>query len=80
LYRQLLKIGDAEAALEQRITLLTHLAWERLLRAGIHPASRPELAQQLRAVGEMELAADLADALSTRATEVRETAVQQVTR
>jgi hypothetical protein len=66
-YEQLLQIGDAEAALEQRISLLTHQAWSRLLQASVHPASRPELPQQLRSVGEFSLASDIAAALSERA-------------
>lgn len=65
-YQRLLEIGDKKAALEQRISWLTHRAWERLLRAQIHPASRPELPQQLRAIQEALLAADLEAALVER--------------
>ena len=79
-YQQLLEMGDIDAALEQRITLLTHLAWERLLRARVHPASRPELPHQLRAIGEPNLAADLADALRLRAAEESAFVQQQATR
>jgi hypothetical protein len=80
LYQQLLLIGDTEAALEQHITLLTHLAWARLLRAGVHPASRPELVRQLSSIGEKELAGHLEHALQARAREVREGVLQQITR
>jgi hypothetical protein len=65
-YQRLLEIGDEKAALEQRISLLTNRAWERLLRAEIHPASRPELPQQLRTIQETSLAADLESALVER--------------
>src|SRR6266508_3956306 len=47
-YDHLVEIGDHDAALEQRISLLTHRAWAQLLRHHVHPASRPELPQQLR--------------------------------
>jgi len=66
IYDQLIEIGDQDAALEQRITLLTHRAWARLLRKRIHPASRPELTEQLRVAGEASLAGDLAAALRER--------------
>lgn len=66
LYDQLIDIGDYEAALEQRITLLTHRAWAHLLSKGIHPASRPELPQQLSAAGEATIGGELAAALRER--------------
>lgn len=59
----LLGVGDHDAALEQLVTMLTHLARARLLRASVHPASRPELPAQLREIGETLLATQLADAL-----------------
>jgi hypothetical protein len=68
LYDQLIHIGDYDAALEQRITLLTHRAWAHLLNKRIHPASRPELPQQLSAAGEATLGGDLAVALRERTT------------
>lgn len=68
-YEELLEIGDRDAACEQRVSFLTHLAWARLLRAGIHPASRPELVQQLRSVDERLLANDLQSALNDRIVE-----------
>ena len=51
-YRELCRLGDRDAAQEQLVSLLTHRAWARLLRAGVYPASRPELAEQLRSVGD----------------------------
>lgn len=65
-YRDLLQIGDTEAAQEQLISHLTHKAWARLLQAGIYPASRPELAGQLRGLSETSLADHLESALRTR--------------
>jgi len=65
-YERLLEIGDREAASEQRLSLLTHLAWARLLRAGIHPASRPELSLQLRSIGDRLMANELQSALDDR--------------
>jgi hypothetical protein len=65
-HKRLVEIGDREAALEQQISLLTHRAWVLLLRAQVHPASRPELPQQLRAVGERSIAAELESALAER--------------
>lgn len=44
-------IGDLEAAAEQYISWLTHDARARLIRSGVYPASRPELAGQLRQIG-----------------------------
>jgi hypothetical protein len=76
-YQQLLEMGDSDAALEQRVTLLTHLAWARLLRAGVHPASRPELPEQLRAVGDAQLAAELNHLLRARASELRQLVIEQ---
>jgi len=66
LYHDLRQLGDLDAAQEQLVSLLTHKAWARLLRAGIYPASRPELAGQLRAVGDTPLAAELENALTER--------------
>lgn len=63
IYEELRRIGDVEAAHEQLISLLTHRAWARLLRAAIYPVSRPELADQLRALGDVSLATQLEDAL-----------------
>ena len=45
---KVLDFGDADAAQEQALSYLTHLARAELLDRGIYPASRPELAFQLR--------------------------------
>ncbi|MBI4875183.1 MAG: hypothetical protein HY822_11180 [Acidobacteria bacterium] len=50
------EFGDADAAHEQAISYLTHLARAELLERGVYPASRPELASQLRAVGRCSIA------------------------
>ena len=54
--RDLLQIGDADAAREQAISCLTHLARAELLEKGVYPASRPELPEQLRKIGDHHLA------------------------
>ena len=59
-------IGDDDAVQEQSITMLTHLARARLIRADVFPASRPELPKQLRLIGESALASRLTDALQKR--------------
>lgn len=53
---KVLEFGDADAAHEQAISYLTHLARAELLDRGVYPASRPELASQLRAVGSFQIA------------------------
>ena len=58
-FLNVLEIGDLDAALEQAISYLTHLAWAQLLEAGIFPASRRELPNQLRAVESHKLADSL---------------------
>ena len=60
---ELLQCGDEDAAAEQVLTMLTHLARQVLSKAGVFPASRPELAQQLEDIEEMELAELLSCAL-----------------
>ena len=54
--QELIRIGDMEAALEQKISYYTHLARAALIEHGVYPASRPELPTQLRATGEVVLA------------------------
>lgn len=66
LTEELRDAGDQEAAAEQRIAWLTHDARARLIRAGIHPASRPELAAQLRRIGAHTHADALESALADR--------------
>lgn len=60
------EVGDEDAAAEQRVTYLTHLARSELLDRNVFPASRPELPDQLKEVGESELAERLAEALAKR--------------
>ncbi|HEX8453503.1 MAG TPA: hypothetical protein VF647_15485 [Longimicrobium sp.] len=69
LTEELRAVGDLEAAAEQNVWWLTQDARTRLIRAGVYPASRPELAEQLREIGAYpqadELEAALADRLRT---------------
>ena len=58
-FLNVLEIGDLDAALEQAISYVTHLAWAELLEAGIFPASRRELPSQLRAIDSQRLADSL---------------------
>lgn len=60
---ELLKMGDTEAALEQQVSYFTHMARAVLIDHAVYPASRPELPDQLREVGETELAAEFDKAL-----------------
>lgn len=66
LYLDLRKIGDEDAAKEQLLTKLTHIARAKLVKAGVFPASRPELESQLKRIGENEIARQLASALEER--------------
>lgn len=63
LYHDLCNIGDKDAAEEQLITILTHMARASLIKSGVFPASRPELQDQLQEIGEQEIAQKLAAAL-----------------
>lgn len=58
------EMGDEDAAREQLISYLTHLGRAALIEAGVFPASRPEVPQQLRRIGRRALADDLEQALS----------------
>ena len=60
-------VGDEEAYRELATSYRTHLARAALAKAGVQPASRPELPSQLREIGETVLASDLERALSCRA-------------
>jgi hypothetical protein len=53
---KVLEFGDTDAAHEQAVSYLTHLARAALLDRGIYPASRPELPSQLRACGRDQIA------------------------
>ena len=66
LYDQLREVGDRDAADDVRISMLTHLARAALSSARVFPKSRPELAGQLRSIGEQALADSLAEALARR--------------
>lgn len=56
----------ARRAVADDVALLTERAWAQLLRKDVHPASRPELPQQLLIVDEHSLAQELASALRAR--------------
>jgi hypothetical protein len=56
---KVMEFGDADAAYEQAVSYLTHLARAELLDRGIYPASRPELVSQLRASGGSQTAEQL---------------------
>jgi hypothetical protein len=62
----LTEIGDHYAAVEQLVTALTHRARAALLRANVFPASRPEMPDQLRRIGNVQLAQALANAIAER--------------
>ena len=66
LYNELRAAGDAFAASELHLSMVTHLSRAALSNAGVFPKSRPELAQQLRSIGEGELADALVRALIER--------------
>lgn len=51
LARTLLQTGDRSAAIEETLYALGHVARGILLRAGVFPLSRPELAEQVRKLG-----------------------------
>ena len=59
-------IGDECAVADLAVAYETYRARARLLQAGVFPASRPELAGQLREIGEIGLAGDLEKAISAR--------------
>jgi hypothetical protein len=71
-YKQLVELGDFDAAHDQLVSLLTHKAWASLLRHDVHPASRPELPDQLRSFGDHSLATLLDRALKERAVRASE--------
>ena len=58
--------GGTSAAAELRLSMLTNLARAALSDAGVFPKSRPELADQLRSIGEVRLADRLAVSMSLR--------------
>ena len=66
LHEEMQSLGDHDAASENYVSMLTHLARATLSDAGILPRSRPELADQLRRIDEAPLADRLAEALANR--------------
>lgn len=66
LHHEMQRLGDHDAATENYVSMLTHLARATLSDAGILPRSRPELADQLRRIGEVPLADRLTEALAQR--------------
>lgn len=72
-YRHLTNVvqfGDVDAAHEQALSYLTHLARAELLDRGFYPASRPELAEQLRVIGNFRLAEWLDSLLHSESTDL----------
>ena len=65
-YNEMRELGDLDAAAELHVSALTHLARAALSDARVFPASRPELVDQLRSIGQRPLADRLADALAHR--------------
>lgn len=64
--------GDANAAREQAVSYLTHIARAELLENGVYPKSRPELPNQLRNIGSWRLAASLERLLTSDSTNITE--------
>ena len=65
-FEEMSAAGDTSAAAEFELSMLTHLGRAALSRAGVFPKSRPEMPDQLRGVGDKELADRLSDALADR--------------
>lgn len=63
---EMLAIGDRDAAADLEIAMLTYLARAALGEVGVFPLSRPELAGQLRGIGERRLAERLTGVLARR--------------
>ena len=66
LYKKLVEIGDADAAADLQLSMLTFLSRAALSKADVFAKSRPELPDQLRGIGEGLLAERLSDALERR--------------
>lgn len=62
----LAEAGDVDAAAEMALSALTHRARAALSNAGVFPQSRPELPDQLRQIGEYQLAEVVDTALACR--------------
>ena len=66
LYREMIEVGDADAAADLRLSMLTFLGRAALSEASVFPKSRPEIPTQLRKIGERALADRLHSALQQR--------------
>ena len=66
--RALLRVGDDDAALEQLVSLLTHIGRAVLIEAGVYPRSRPELSAQLMKISRPHLAQLLTHAIEGTST------------
>jgi predicted nucleotidyltransferase len=62
----LFEMGDVEAAAEETLLGLSHLARAQLLGHGVYPLSRPELPGQLERVHRIELAQALEGLIASR--------------
>lgn len=60
------EMGDEEAVAELDVSYQTHCARALLSEAGVYPASRPELSDQLKSLGAVEQARKLTEALAAR--------------
>lgn len=69
--RSVEEIGDEVAAAELEVSYLTFLARATLADHQVYPASRPELPEQLRTIGDDSLADRLDNALANRETVMR---------
>ena len=65
-FEEMSAAGDASTAADFELSMLTHLGRAALSRAGVFPKSRPEMADQLRGVGDEDLADRLSAALADR--------------
>jgi len=70
--REMLDVGDQSAASEMALSYLTHLARSELLDSHQYPRSRPELPEQLCAIGSTSLAKCLELILRKRTMSLKE--------
>ena len=64
--QEMREMGDEDAAVELELAYLSHDARAALAEAGVYPASRPELPDQLTSIGALTLAAQVRHALDAR--------------
>lgn len=74
------ELGDPDASREQALSYITHLSRAELIRRQVYPASRPELPNQLRAIGCQRLALWLARLLDQTAADSEQIAFILVSR